>query len=206
MLERSPLTIPASTGDHAAWHRGRSTYSLWHLGLDQTAVRNRIAAAREHLAPFMFNPYDRQPHITLFVCGFLNNDLLYDDDYSNEQFRLHAAALRHAGIPSFSIELGQLNSFASAPYLEVRDRDRGIEQLRAVLSRSREEVGRSTYTPHLTVGLYGGTFPSAAVMTRISSFPETPIVVNVDRITFATYEARNTAGALTSCYELMLLR
>jgi hypothetical protein len=58
----------------------------------------------------------------------------------------------------------------------------------------------------MTVGLYGGAFSSAAVKERISSFPGTPIVVKADRIIFASYEARATAGALTSCYELALLQ
>jgi 2'-5' RNA ligase len=152
----------------------------------------------------LFKLYDRQPHITLFVCGFLTDAPRYDDDYSQEQFRLHAASLGDAGISSFSIEIGRLNSFASAPYLEIRDSDKGIERVRTVLSRSMDEVGRTTYTPHLTVGLYAGAFPSAVVLERISSFPRTPVVIKSDRIIFATYEARATAGALTSYYELAL--
>ncbi len=206
MLERSTFTLPAATGDHAEWHRGRSTYCLWHIGLDEAAVRDRVAAAQEHLAPYLLRPYLRQPHITLFVCGFPNNGSRYDDDYSNEQFDLHAAALRHAEIPPFSIELGRLNSFASAPYLEVRDPDKGIERVRTTLAGPMAEVGRTAYTPHLTVGLYGGAFPSAVVMERISSFLEAPLVVSVDRITFASYEARALAGTLTSCFELALRR
>jgi 2'-5' RNA ligase len=138
------------------------------------------------------------------VCGFLADAPQYDDDYSAEQFGRHAHLLREAAVKPFIVEIGGLNSFASAPFLEVADPEGGLDRVRSLLSTTGKEIGRSAYTPHITVGLYSGNFPSSMVNERISSFPKGLCKLAVDRITFATYQARETAGALTYRYAVVL--
>lgn len=196
MLHQSQETVPSPVHDHPDWHHGRQDYSVWLIELG-VEVSQKVAAAREHLSPFLITPYRRQPHITIFVCGFLADAPRYDDDYSAEQFGRHAQLLREAAVKPFTVEIGGLNSFVSAPFLEVADPEGGLDRVRALLSSKGKEIGRSAYTPHITVGLYSGAFPGSLVNERISSFPKDPCKLAVDRITFATYEAWEMAGALT---------
>jgi 2'-5' RNA ligase len=204
MLHQSRETIPSLVHDHPDWHHGRRNYSVWLIELGGMEIAQKVAAAKEHLSPFLIKPYRRQPHITLFVCGFLADAPRYDDDYGAGQFGRHAQLLREAAVKPFTVEIGGLNSFASAPFLEVADPGGGIDRVRTLLSATGKEVGRSSYTPHLTVGLYSRAFPGSLVCERITSFPKDPCKLTVDRITFATYQAQEMAGVLTYKYAVAL--
>jgi 2'-5' RNA ligase len=204
MLQQNKETIPSPLHDHPDWHHGRQVYSVWLIELGGREAAQKVDAAREHLSPFLITPYRRQPHITIFVCGFLADAPQYDDDYSPGQFERHAHLLKEAAVRPFTVEIGGLNSFASAPFLEVVDQEGGLGRVRELLSAAGKEIGRSTYTPHITVGLYSRAFPGSMVIERISSFPKDPCRLTVDRITFATYQARETAGALTYRYAVAL--
>ena len=116
----------------------------------------------------------------------------------------HLHLLREAAGKPFTVEIGGLNSFASAPFLEVADLEGGLDRVRALLLTQEKRLGRSDYTPHITVGLYSGAFPGSVVTERIASFPKAPAKVTVDRITFASYRAREMSGPLTYRYEVVL--
>jgi len=205
MLHQHKETISSRIHDYPDWHHGRQDYSVWLIELGRADVSRKVAAAREHLSAFLMTSYQRKPHITIYVCGFLADTRFYDDDYSAEQFGRHAQFLRDAEVRPFTIEIGGLSSFASAPFLDVADPEGGIDRLRTLLSMTGQEIGRSVHTPHITIGLYSGAFPGSVVSERISSFPKDPCKLAVDRITFATYQAREIAGALTSRYEVAFL-
>ena len=204
MLRQGPETIPVVEQDYSEWHRGRSNYSVWLIESDGEEIHRHVEAAREHLSDFLIKPYKRQPHVTMYVCGFLVDNPRYDDDYGSGQFRVHAQALKDADIGPFFIETGGLNSFSSAPFLEVRDLEGGIAKVRTILSTMAKEVWTSHFTPHITVGLYSGAFSSSIVVRKISSFPVKPIKIKVERVTFATYNAHKIADALTYRHEVAL--
>lgn len=205
MLHQAEETIPVIVRDYADWHRGRRDFSVWLIESDNEEICRQVEAAQEHLSEFLIRPYKRQPHITMYVCGFLADIPHYDDDYGSGQFRIHAQALKDARLGPFFIETGRLNSFSSAPFLEVNDLEGGINRVRAILSTTSKEVWSNHFTPHITVGLYSGAFSSSVVSRKISGFPAEPIRVKVDRVTFATYNAHKIADALTYRQEVALL-
>jgi len=196
MLNQVPVTIPAEARDFPEWHHGRGTYAVWILGPEDDAIWERFKAAREHLDGYLLEQYRRQPHITLFVCGFLVDRPQYTDDFTHEQLGAQIQTLEKAHIAPFEIEIGGLNSFASAPFLEVHDPEGGIPRLREILSRGAREFRTAPYTPHLTVGLYAGAFPSEQVARRLAGFLGEPIWWKVNQITLATYRAKEFAGVL----------
>jgi len=208
MLHENQETVPSSVHDHPDWHRGRQDYSVWLIELGGGEFFQKFNAAKGLLSDFLIKPYQRQPHITIFVSGFLADTPRYDDDYSPEQLKRHLHLLREAAGKPFTLEIGGLNSFSSAPFLEVADLEGGLDRVRALMLKTGKDIGRSDYTsgytPHITVGLYSGVFPGSAVTGRISSFPKAPCKVAVDRITFASYRAQEMFGALTYRYEVVL--
>lgn len=204
MLNQKIKTLPTIMGDYPEWHRGRREYSVWIIELAREDILAKVEAARKHLSGFLLDPYQRQPHITLFVCGFIADVPRFDDDYCQHQADAHRQLLKDSGISPFSVEIGGLNSFAAAPFLEVHDREGGIERLRALLSCAAKEVGRYVFTPHVTVGLYSGTFPSKTVLERIATFSTMPANVVVERITFATYHAAEICGPLAYKHRAVL--
>jgi len=203
MLYHVQNTIPAENRDFIEWRRGRETYAVWVLQVEEQTVLEKYKAARDHLDGYLLKPYTRQPHITLFVCGFLVDETQYNDDFAPAQLQLQMEALEQAAIDPFEIEIGGLNSFASAPYLEVHDPMGCISHLRDVLSRGGREFRTATFTPHLTIGLYGGAFSSEEVVAELAAFPKNPVRWKIEQITLATYQAQEIAGRLTPLYEVI---
>ena len=197
MLNQVPVTIPAEARDFPEWHHGREIYAVWILQLEDDVIWEKFKAARQHLDEYLLEPYPRQPHITLFVCGFLVDAPQYNDDFTHEQLGAQFQTLENADITPFEIEIGGLNSFASAPFMEVHDPECGIPRLREVLSRGAREFRTAPYTPHLTVGLYAGAFPSEEVMRWLAGFSGKSIRWKVEQITLATYQANEFAGILS---------
>lgn len=203
MLHQFPTTIPAELRDFSEWRRGRETYAVWILRLEDEMITDTFQAARAHLSGFLLEPYRRQPHITLFVCGFLVEKPQYNDDFTRMQVQSQVRALNGAGIKPFEILIGGLSSFASAPFLEVDDPQGGIARLREILSHGVREFRTAPYVPHLTVGLYAGRYPSEMLAERMISFAANPIKLEITRVTFATYQAQEVAGLLTRRQEIM---
>lgn len=197
----SGRTLRSEERDYKEWHKGRRKYAAWMIDIQSGPVRSRFDVAREHLAEFLLEPYQRQAHMTLFVCGFLVEIPRFDDDYTVEEWNCHLRALREAEIASFEIKVGGINSFAATPFLEVFDVEGGIKRVREVLSSTRCEIRAVEYVPHLTLGLYSDEFEVAGVAERISSFgTASPITYLVDEISLRTYSAFEIAGPLAAAY------
>lgn len=204
MLHQHKKTIASSQRDFSEWHRGRKEFSLWMIELEQDEVRLKVAAAREHLSGLLLTSYKRQPHITLFICGFLVPERSRDDDYDKSQFDAHCRLLKESKLEPFSIEIQGLNSFASAPFFEVHDCQGGVGKIRALLASTTVEIERDRYSPHVTIGLYSDAFDSSVVLDRIKAFADEPIRISVDRITFATFDASDIRGPLVYRHEVSL--
>ena len=205
MLYQAPGTIASDLRDFPEWHRGRKSYALWVLRCDNNAAINaKFRAARSHLGGYLHEHYHRQPHITLLVCGFLVKKNQHSDDFTPAQLEAQKQALEKADVQPFEIEIGGMNSFASAPFLEVHDPAGNIKRLREIMLNGAWEFRTAPYRPHLTIGLYKGTFPSKDVMARMSTFTSEPVRWIAKQVTFATYHTGQLAGKLSYTYNFNL--
>lgn len=174
------------------------------IELERDEVRRKVEAARKHLSGLLLTSYERQPHITLFVCGFLVHERRWHDDYNKSQFDAHCRLLKESKLEPFPIEIHDLNSFASAPFFKVHDCQGGIEKIKALLSTTTVEIESVRFSPHVTIGLYSGAFDSSVVLDRIKAFADEPIRLSVDRITFAAYDASDICGPLVYKHHVSL--
>lgn len=197
MLVQARETVPCQLRDYPEWHRGRKDYAVWLVRLEDSIVKKEVDAARQHLSDLLVTPYPRQPHVTLFVCGFLSKIHRFDDDFHESEAELQAQMLRAARLPKFSLTVGALNSFKSAAFFEIHDPYGGLEKARRIISFTVQEIAREKYTPHVTVGLYSGAFPSKVVLDRLSTFSMAPIHVEIQELTLATYRAQELGGRLS---------
>lgn len=188
--------------DFCEWHLGRPRYYLWALDVDIPAVRQRVKAAEQHIAGLLLNEYFRQPHITLSLCGFPAGKPMREDEFTRLDLDAQLAALRQAAPKPFQIEIGGLSSFASAPYLCVSDPGEGILKLREKLILAAPIAPRDDYTPHVTVGLYAGVWPTTDIIPQLDSFLHSqPLMCRVDRISLMSYSASEIGGILTTVAE-----
>jgi 2'-5' RNA ligase len=201
------LTIRNLRRDFTEWHRGRPHYGLWALMLDRDEISGAVTAAQRHLGDQLLPGYRRQPHITVALGGFPCATARHADDYPQASFTAALAALRTAAPQPFTLEIGGLASFTSAPFLAVDDVDGGIAALRRALLTSdpAEERGRAgEYVPHLTVGLYAGEYDCATVADRLAAFPAPQLRVDVCRLAFVRYDSADVGGPLTTAAEYVL--
>lgn len=192
-----PRTLAFEPRDYPEWHRGRDRYAVWLIDADFAPLRDRVAQARAHLSGLLADA-QRQPHVTVFVCGFLAEAAAWNDDFTPAMLVRQRQALVRAGVGPFELEVGGLASFDSAAFLTVGDPDRCLAPLRAALAAGRDEVCREgTYVPHLTVGLYRDAFAKDAVARRLACFADdAPVRLPVRRIDLAVYPARDHSGPL----------
>jgi 2'-5' RNA ligase len=201
----SRRTLRTTKRNYSQWHKGRKEYAAWTIGVQSDSVQSRFDAGRAQLAKFLLEPYRRQPHVTLFVCGFLTEIERFEDDYTSGKLKCHLKELQEGGIAAFEIKIGGINSFAAAPFLEVFDIAAGIQRIRDILAITHSEIRTGEYVPHLTLGLYSDHFETSEVAQTVSSFgPAFPITHFVDEISLITYSAFEIAGPLEVKYRIAL--
>lgn len=196
----SDYTIPNLRQDFREWHLGRSRYVFWAIDLDCPTVCLQVNAAELHLADLLLDGYDRKPHITLSVCGFLSGQPKHTDDFGVSHFAAHLSALHKVQQRPFQIEIGTLASFSSAPYLSVNDPVNGLSTLRNCLTPivQQSHQGINNYIPHVTVGLYGGSWLTQVVSDRLDKFPRADVSrCLIKHISLMSYSAFDIGGALT---------
>lgn len=190
-------TIRNVQRDFPEWHLGRPHYVLWALDVDLEPVRQRVAAAQNHLATRLLAGYLRQPHITLSLCGFPSAAPCQLDDFGAETLQQQIDALHLLRPEPFAIGIGALDGFSSAPYLSVSDSDGHIERLRASLDVCPHPLARNDYRPHVTIGLYADAWPLAEIEAELAGFaPGAPLRVEVSRLSLLAYVSAQIGGSL----------
>ena len=180
--------------DFVEWHQGRRRYVLWAIDAGVPTVQSRMAAAQSHLGGLLLHNYQRQPHITLALCGFPGTQPLLPDEFDGALLQQQVASLQQAQTAPFDLAIGGLSSFGTAPYLEVSDGSGGIAALRSCLSAGSDT---RTYCPHVTVGLYAQAWPTDSVRPRLTAFAPGPrLPLPVTRIGLFAYEPSRIGGRL----------
>jgi len=164
-------TVRNEVRDFVEWHRGRAPYVFWGLLLDSPALAGQLARAASWLDGLLLDGYVREPHVTLDVCGFPADRSADDESFTPALIDAQLGLLVAAAPAPFSIRIGGLDSFTSAPFLKVFDVDRGIACLRQCLAENGRHRLFGDYVPHVTVGLYRDAWPLPAVAERIAACP-----------------------------------
>ena len=210
MLFSDPRHAPAQTlacarRDYPEWHRGRPRYAVWTLAVDCPHILARLARAQRHLGDWLHADYRRQAHITLFVCGFPAAQAKFDDDFPGERLAAQLDALQQLHAAPFELQIGGLDSFASAPFLSVADPAGRLAALRRVLAAHSPEIRQSRYTPHLTAGLYARSVPGEALRARLRAFADhQPLALPVSELHYSSYAADELFGRLRTEQRLRL--
>lgn len=197
-LNPPPTTWAVSRDDPVAWRRGRKRYGVWVLDVDTAAVRERLAAARALLGDWLW-PTARQPHLTVWVGGFLCEAPLHPDDLPPALLAAQQARLQAAPPPPFELWLGAPQTFDAAAYLQVHDRAGALARLRTLLQLQdghRGEFRDTPYVPHVTIGLYRQAVPRADVIRRLGAWREAALALPVTALRFVSYEAAVIDGPL----------
>ncbi len=192
------LTLPSQQRDFTEWHRGRPRFAVWAVALDaHPGLDQRLAQVQAALAPWLLPGYQRQPHITLHICGFPVRQAQAPDDFDLARLQAQASALAEALPAPFTLQLGGAFSFASAACLAVRDEAGHLARLRHALSAAVPEADATPYVPHVTAGLYNGAWPLAQVHERLAPLAQAPeLAVTVRALSWMCYDSAVVGGPL----------
>jgi hypothetical protein len=195
-------TIVTELRDYPEWHRGRLRFGVWMIPVDDPALLDYIESARCRLADLLHPNLQRQPHLTVFVCGFEQAACVADDDFSPIQLQVQIDALHRARAASCVLPLAAPDSFASAAFIPVGDPEGRLAVWRDLLGTEAREVRQAAYVPHITLGLYRRKIAADIVRQRLSEIEAPPVPLRVESLHYATYDARMQFGPLESQYRL----
>lgn len=188
-------TLVADLRDYPEWRQGRLRYGVWVVPVDDPALLDYIRAARDQLADLLHPSPRRQPHLTVFVCGF-HGEGQRDDDFPPRRLEQQVALLEaHAGA-TCSLPLASLDSFASAAFIPVGDPMGRLDQWRLALGACSGEIRQAPYVAHITLGLYRRCVSAAELRERLGDVAAPPSSLRASELQYVTYDARDQLGPL----------
>lgn len=194
---RSIAAVRASElRDFPEWHQGRPQYALWAVLPQSPALEHRIALARTGLRDILLPDYHRAAHVTVEVCGFPSGQARNPDDFDQARLAAQLGALSKARVAPFELSIGGLDSFATAPYLEVGD-DGSLARLRAAMGDRGISGDGFEFVPHITLGLYGVAASRGELLERFAAMPFDDLRVPVRRLHLLGYAPAVIGGTLT---------
>jgi 2'-5' RNA ligase len=155
-------TLGPSPGAIEDWRRGRARYAVWALRIADADVVARMAAVAAPLASAIVPVAPDDAHVTAWVCGFPSVAPAFDDDVAEAVLAAQRAAVARLAPPRLTIAAP--NAFATCAFLEVQDPHGELTALRAALMvPGAREVRFAHYQPHVTVGRFKDTRPTAPI-------------------------------------------
>lgn len=203
-LRPAQQTIPTENRDYPEWHHTREKYALWYLELHQPELLAYLNQIKMHFQEYLFVPNQRQFHITVFICGFLNHQIQFNDDFLMADLQQHVDVLKQAKLPKLRLKVGGINSFSSALFVEIEDQNNQLGQIRQHLQLKNNEIAALHYCPHITLGLYQQAIPSELILQKIRNFPQQSFELELDHLTFGYYHATELQGLLYPHTQLQL--
>ncbi len=197
LLQAETQLIATEIRDYPEWHKGRSDYGLWYIEIDQPELIQYLDEIQAQFSGLLLPAQQRQYHITLFVCGFLQPFThQYDDDFQIQQLQHQIKSLEALQLTTFELEIRQIDSFSSALFLHIKDQDHVLAQIRQQFAQVSGEIAALEYCPHITLGLYREAWLSDIVLERIQQLSIKTINVEVKKLTFGYYKAQILQGFL----------
>jgi len=197
LLKADTQLIATEIRDYPEWHKGRSDYGLWYIEIDQPELIQYLDEIQAQFSDLLLPTQQRQYHITLFVSGFLQPAVKqYDDDFQIQQLQQQIKSLEALQLTTFELEIRQIDSFSSALFLHIKDKDHVLAQIRQQFAQVSGEIAALEYCPHITLGLYREAWLSDIVLERIQQLSVKTINIEVKKLTFGYYKAQILQGFL----------
>lgn len=189
-------THAAEKREYPERHKNRPLYYLWAIDSDTALVNKRLQKYHSLFKDLLLHPYERQAHITLAISGFLSEYITHNDDITQAAIAKQQAALHALKLAPFIVSIGNINSFSSAPFLEVMDPSGSLQVIRHALIGDRQDFRNTHYIPHITLGIYSAHHAVASIAAMIKDLKEEPIELAVNHIGFFSYDAKDIGSHL----------
>lgn len=204
-IDPDHAVIPLQLRDYPEWHHGRDSYALWYIELHTPGLMAYYQQLRAQFSDFLIADAQRQPHITLFVNGFLTQQINWDDDFSLQQMQQQISLLQQQKLSPFKLALTGIDSFSSSLFIQVQDNHGILQQLRGLLARTQQEIAALSYYPHITLGFYRQAFMGQQIIDCIQQIDFKMQTIMVEQLRLGVYDAKTLQGRLSTIYQLDLV-
>ncbi|MBA4503740.1 2'-5' RNA ligase family protein [Marinobacterium marinum] len=196
MNRRPTHTLATELRDFPEWHRGIRHYAVWTLPVDDQAWQQRLAHLQHRLSPFLHPGYVRQPHITLFAAGLVDNR-----HFPPDRARQQAHVLRQLELSAIQLRATAVSTFTTAPWLGIQPVDNSLLYIRQALAKViPEDAPADHYQPHITLGFYQQAYALEVIHTHLAALNHTlpPLPpLSIKRVELCYYATHEMQGRLT---------
>lgn len=189
----------AELKDFFEWHQGISHYGFWAIEITDQPCLDQIEYCQQTLKPYLHPSYQRQPHIKLFASGLVAEHLFHSD-YLLQQL----ASLIAEDISTFSLQLDEISSFSSCPYLATKDNSDILQRIRLILSQIKGEDSPCDYIPHITLGFYNHPYKTETIAQALKQIPLQQQAIPITAVIYAEYETSDIQGPYQVIHRLQL--
>ncbi len=197
-------TVVAELCDYPEWHRQRQRYGVWIIPVNDPVLLDYVEAARRRLTDLLHPSQQRQPHLTLAVCGFEQPAQVANDDFTPLQLRDQIESLQRLRGVACSLSLGAPDSFASAAFISVTDPSGQLTRWRSALEVLAKGLRQANYVPHITLGLYKRKAAAEEVRQRLREIDAPSVSLRINQLHYATYDAHLQFGPLETRHVVRL--
>jgi len=192
-------TLASEARDFHEWHLGRPRFAVWAIPIDDARVQRRLDEMRTALYPLLLPGDERQPHITIQICGFPVREAHRPGDFTPAQLQVQIRTITHLAPSSFRLQIGGAFSFLSAPCLAVSGSGTGLRTLHELWRPEVQSLMRDKWIPHVTAGLYRHAWPMAEIEQRLQKLADLPpIELEIRTLDWMSYDCRRIDGPLQS--------
>lgn len=197
---RRATTQKSEDRDFTEWHRGRQRYLVWAIQVEDSGWQQCLQQARLALGDILLPGEARCAHITLYAAGFAC------DESTRSLVETQKQRLQQSRFERFELQLGPLNSFSSAVYYSLIDKNGNLMKLHHQLQLHQEEERSEPYTPHMTVGLYNDAYPVTQVIQQLGRLELKPFSrMQVRRLSLMSYDTRSVFSPLICEQQIELI-
>jgi 2'-5' RNA ligase len=196
---RTSHTIKVEDKNHRCWHQGIKQYGFWAIVINDKSWLSIYEQARKHVSNLVLPDYQRQAHLTLSACGLIDKK-----HFTENKLKQQIRVLQDLELSEFYINLQELDSFETAPYISVGINDE-LNKIRKALESIRQDDPALEFKPHLTLGFYKQALPIASIREHLlaHSLPSAPALL-VDTLCYCTYQTDTIQGKFSIQFELSL--
>jgi len=160
-----------------------------------------ISKIQKQLSPYLHAGYLRQPHIKLAACG-----LMTAHSFPVEILSQQIKALEQLALTSFAINIRQLSSFSTYPYISISDQTENITNIHNTLTSIFPEDNPCKYSPHITLGLYNDAYSYSDIHNDFIKLSKEVKVdsMTVNSLILAQYKTNSVQGAYQVLHHIPL--
>lgn len=161
------------------WHKGRKNYSVWLTKVNSKELLELADIITDELFRAVKIIKVNQPHITIFVSGFVVDKKRYDDDITLDSISKSISKLSKLKLDTSKLRVTGINYNEHVIYFTLDILGDSISKLREVLSSVSREVIFNRYFPHITIGHYTSNVPLSMVGSVLDKYKVLPLPIEV---------------------------